>query len=53
VAVIAHGYNHQTWFSVVNTPQQRADPQLEAIIRGLVASASAFTVRMQDYVCAK
>jgi hypothetical protein len=36
IAVIAHGYNGQTWFSVVDTPQQRADPHLEAIIRRLV-----------------
>ena len=33
VSVVAHGYNGQTWFSVVDTPQQRADPRLEAAIR--------------------
>ena len=33
VSIVAHGYNAQTWFSVVDTPQQRADPGLEAAIR--------------------
>jgi hypothetical protein len=32
VSIVAHGYNGQTWFSVVDTPQQRADPRLEAAI---------------------
>lgn len=38
LTIIAHGYNHTTWFSVVDTPQQRADPLLEATILHLVAS---------------
>jgi hypothetical protein len=33
ISLVAHGYNGQTWFSVVNTPQQRADPRLEAAMR--------------------
>jgi len=33
VSIVAHGYNGQTWFSVVDTPQQHADPRLEAVIR--------------------
>ena len=33
VSIVAHGYNGQTWFSVVDTPQQRADPRIEAAIR--------------------
>jgi hypothetical protein len=36
VALMAHGYNHQTWFSVVDTPQQRADPEIGGIIRSLL-----------------
>ena len=36
VSLIAHGYNQQTWFSVVDTPQQRADPRVEATIRKVV-----------------
>jgi hypothetical protein len=39
VSMIAHGYNGQTWFSVVDTPQQRADPDLEAIIQRVLISA--------------
>ena len=37
ITIIAHGYNGQTWFSIVDTPQQRADTRLEATIRRLVA----------------
>ena len=33
VTLIAHGYNRQTEFSVVHTPQQQADPKVEAAIR--------------------
>ncbi len=33
VAIVAHGYNGQTELSVVDTPQQRADPLVEMIIR--------------------
>lgn len=39
VTVIAHSYNHQTWFSVVDTPQQRVDPHIETIIRQIAAQA--------------
>lgn len=40
ITLIAHGYNHQTWISVVDTPQQRADPSLEAAIRQVVTQPS-------------
>ncbi len=33
ISVVAHGYDGQTWFSVVDSPQQHADPKLEATIR--------------------
>jgi hypothetical protein len=36
VTIMAHGYNGQTWFSVVDTPQQHPDPHLEAAIRHLM-----------------
>jgi hypothetical protein len=39
MTIIAHGYNNRTWFSVVDTPQQRADPHLEGTIRRLFASS--------------
>lgn len=32
ISLVAHGYNSQTWFSVIDTPQQRADPRLETAI---------------------
>ncbi len=37
ISIVAHGYDGQTWFSVVDTPQQRADPRLEAVIRHAIA----------------
>jgi hypothetical protein len=39
VTLIAHGYNNQTWFSLVDTPQQRADPRVETTIRQITALA--------------
>jgi hypothetical protein len=33
VTLIAHGYDRQTVFSVVDTPQQHADPRVETAIR--------------------
>ena len=33
ISLIAHGYDGQAWFSVVDNPQQKADPRLETAIR--------------------
>ncbi len=33
LSLVAHGYNERTWLFLVDTPQQRADPHLEATIR--------------------
>ncbi len=33
VSLIAHGHDDQTWFYVVNTPQQRPDFRVETAIR--------------------
>lgn len=33
LSLVAHGHDDQTWFYVVDTPQQRADPRLEWTIR--------------------
>jgi hypothetical protein len=33
ISLLAHSHDGKTWFSLVNTPQQRADPHLEAAIR--------------------
>ncbi len=38
ISIVAHGYDGQTWFSVVDSPQQRADPRLEASIRHTIFS---------------
>lgn len=40
VSVVAQGNNGQTSFSVVDTPQQRADPLLEASIRRALIPSS-------------
>ena len=33
VSLVAHCHDGKTWFSLVDTPQQRADPHLERAIR--------------------
>lgn len=33
ISLVAHSHDGSTWFSLVDTPQQRADPRLEATIR--------------------
>lgn len=33
ISLIAHCHDGKTWFSLVDTPQQRADPRLERIIQ--------------------
>jgi hypothetical protein len=38
ISIVAHGYNGQTWFSLVDTPQQRADPHLESTIQRALLS---------------
>jgi hypothetical protein len=48
ITIIAHGYNGQTWFSVVDTPQQRADPHLEATIRRLVAPPLPHSINFEN-----
>ena len=37
VSLVAHGHHGQTWFSVVDTSQQRADPTVEVAIRKALA----------------
>jgi hypothetical protein len=48
VSIVAHGYNGQTWFSVVDTPQQRADPHLEATIRHTLAPEMLPPINLQN-----
>ena len=43
LAIVAHGYEGQTWFSVVDTPQQRADP-----IPGSFSAADGSTLHLQS-----
>lgn len=33
ISLVLHSYEGQTWLSIVDTPQQRADPVLEATVR--------------------
>lgn len=32
VSIVAHGHSNQTWFTIVDTPQQRANTHLERAI---------------------
>lgn len=47
ISIVAHGYDGQTWFSVVDSPQQRADPKLEASIRHAIVSQKLPTINLQ------
>lgn len=47
VSIVAHGYNGQTWFSMVDTPQQRADPRTEEAIRMVLVPYIAKTLLNQ------
>ncbi len=49
VAMIAHGYGGQTWLSVVDTPQQRADPTLVTAILGMFDSAFLPSVNLINH----
>jgi hypothetical protein len=40
VSLMAHSQDGKTWFSMVDTPQQRADPYLEMTIRRALAPQS-------------
>ena len=40
VTLVAHGHDGQTWLSLVNTPQQSADPRLMAKIAQALSSQS-------------
>ena len=48
ISMVAHGYNGQTRFSVVDTPQQRADPRLEAAIRRALTPSSFFPAGLEN-----
>jgi hypothetical protein len=42
ISMVAHSFDGKTWFSLVDTPQQRADPRLEAaIMRALITQSLA------------
>ena len=40
VSLVAHAHNGQTWFSMVDTPQQRADSHIVAAIRQVLVPNS-------------
>jgi hypothetical protein len=48
VSIVAHGHNGQTWFSVVDTPQQHADPLIESAIRLALVSHAVATLLSQS-----
>jgi len=39
ISLVAHSHDGKTWFSLVDTPQQRADPRLEKAIRQALTSS--------------
>jgi len=40
VSLVAHSHDGKTWFTLVDTPQQRADPRLETAIRQALTTQS-------------
>jgi hypothetical protein len=48
VSIVAHGYNGQTWFSIVDTPQQRANPRVEGAIRLVLVPHIMATLQNQS-----
>jgi hypothetical protein len=40
ISLVAHCHDGITWFSLVDTPQQRADPRLERTIRQALPTES-------------
>jgi hypothetical protein len=40
ISMLAHSFDGRTWFSLVDTPQQRADPRLETAILQALSSQS-------------
>lgn len=47
ISIVAHSYDGKTWFSVVDSPQQRADPKLEAAIHHAIISHVLPSVNLQ------
>ena len=47
VSVVAHGHNGQTWLSIIDTPQQRPEPRVEAAIRLAVVPHISISERSQ------
>lgn len=47
ISIVAHGYDGQTWFSIVDSPQQRADPKIEAAIRHALVSRELPPINIQ------
>ncbi len=39
-SLIVHGHNNQTWFEIIDTPDQQADPQSQAMIRQILVPPS-------------
>ncbi len=37
-SLVVHGHNSQTWFEIIDTPEQHADPQVQALIRQFLFS---------------
>ncbi len=49
ITLLVHGNDGMTWFSLVDTPQQPADPRLEAIIRQVLTPPAALSSMEQSH----
>ncbi len=51
ISIVAHGYDGQTRFSIVDSPHQRADPRLEASIRHSIVFNEIPSENLQTSTC--
>ena len=49
ISLVVHCHDGRTWFSMVDTPQQRANPRLERIIRQALEVEIISPVRQVDW----
>lgn len=48
ISMVVHCHDGRTWFSIVDTPQQRADPRLERVIRQAVEVDRIYPMEQVD-----
>lgn len=50
ISLVVHSHDGKTWISIVDTPQQRADPRLETTIRMALTSQRIHPLKSGTFV---